>query len=66
MTTTIRTLRHLAQQPHPEQREGQEGQSLVEYAVIILFVALAVVGALTLFGTSLLAYYENIEALLPF
>ena len=30
-----------------------EGQGLVEYALIILFVAVAAVGTLTIFGTTL-------------
>jgi len=34
-----------------------EGQGLVEYAVIILVVALVVFAALDLFGQTLLTYY---------
>lgn len=40
----------------------EDGQGLVEYALIILFVALAVVGSLGVFGTSLSAYIDNITA----
>ena len=45
---------------------GEEGQGLVEYSLIILFIALVLIIALTLFGTVLLAYYESIREGLPF
>jgi len=41
------------------------GQGLVEYSLILLFVALAVIGALTLFGTTLSATYTAIRAVFP-
>jgi pilus assembly protein Flp/PilA len=44
---------------------GEEGQGLVEYALIIAFIALAIIIALTAFGSTLLAYYNNIAAALP-
>lgn len=37
-----------------------EGQGLVEYALILLFVVLVCVGALTGVGTALLAYYQMV------
>lgn len=37
----------------------QSGQSLVEYALIIAFVAVGVVGALFAFGSELSDYYFN-------
>ena len=44
---------------------GEEGQGLVEYSMIIAFIAIAIIVALTLFGTTLRTYYENIAAALP-
>lgn len=44
----------------------QRGQDLVEYALLILFIAAAVVGALGLFGGSLQTYYNSLVAGLPF
>ena len=45
----------------------QDGQSLVEYSLIIAFVALGVAGALLAFGVALNGYYlEDIIAMLPF
>ena len=37
----------------------EEGQGLVEYALIILLVALAVFGALTLLGTNTTGFFSN-------
>ena len=53
----------------PGKYNREEGQGLVEYALILLLIALAVIGALTLAGTTLNGTYENIasqiEALYP-
>lgn len=38
----------------------EKGQGLVEYALVILLVAVAVVGALTLFGTSVSSMFVAI------
>jgi len=38
---------------------NEEGQGLVEYGLIIMFVALVVVGALTLLGTNVTAFFNN-------
>jgi Flp pilus assembly pilin Flp len=38
----------------------EDGQGLVEYALIILLVALAVISTLTAFGTGLSANIQNI------
>jgi Flp pilus assembly pilin Flp len=46
--------------------EGAAGQGLVEYAVILLFVAVAVVGAVVSFGGALNNYYLDIIDRLPF
>ena len=46
--------------------EGAAGQGLVEYAVILLFVAVAVAGAVGAFGQALLAYYQYAIETLPF
>jgi Flp pilus assembly pilin Flp len=39
---------------------GEGGQSLVEYAMILVLVALAAVIGLTMFGTGLLNLYQTI------
>jgi Flp pilus assembly pilin Flp len=44
---------------------GEEGQGLVEYSLIILFIAILLIVALTLFGTTLVTYYESIREGLP-
>jgi len=44
----------------------ERGQDLVEYALLILFIAAAIVGALGLFGGSLQTYYNSLVAGLPF
>jgi len=53
----------------PGKLNREDGQGLVEYALILLLIAMAVVGALTLAGTTLNGTYENIadqiEALIP-
>jgi pilus assembly protein Flp/PilA len=38
----------------------EKGQGLVEYALVILLVAVVVVGALTLLGTSLSSLFTSI------
>jgi Flp pilus assembly pilin Flp len=44
---------------------GEEGQGLVEYSMIIALIAVALIIALTLFGTTLQSYYSSIAAALP-
>ena len=44
----------------------ETGQDLVEYALIVAFVALVIVGALSLFGGDLQAFYGRILSGLPF
>lgn len=43
-----------------------EGQDLAEYAILVGLIALAVVGAVTLFGGRMVAFYQTIVATLPF
>ena len=43
----------------------ERAQGLVEYALIILFVALVVIGALGLFGEQLVDTYNNITNSIP-
>lgn len=38
----------------------ERGQGMVEYALIILFIAIAVIAALTIFGTTLSSTYSDI------
>ncbi|MBA4347357.1 MAG: Flp family type IVb pilin [Clostridiales bacterium] len=38
---------------------NEEGQGLVEYSLIILLVAFAVIGALTLLGSNVTAFFRN-------
>ena len=39
--------------------KNNEGQSLTEYALIIVFVCIVVVGILTIMGTNLRALFQN-------
>ena len=43
----------------------ETGQTLVEYALIIAFVAIAIIGALTFLGVNLRDYYEVIANMIP-
>lgn len=43
----------------------EEGQGLVEYALIILLIAIVVIGALGLFGVTLNETFESIAAQFP-
>jgi pilus assembly protein Flp/PilA len=45
-------------------RRRQRGQGLVEYALIMLFVAIAVVGILSLLGPAVGSIFSNIKAAL--
>jgi pilus assembly protein Flp/PilA len=47
-------------------RLAMSGQGLVEYALVLIFVVIVVVGALTVMGGSLSDAYNNIIAQLPF
>ena len=44
---------------------GQEGQGLVEYSLILLFVAVALVGALVTLGGSLSSQYASFVSMFP-
>ncbi|MAU08588.1 MAG: hypothetical protein CL607_02110 [Anaerolineaceae bacterium] len=54
---------------HSQPATEEKGQGLVEYALILVLVALAVVAALTVFGSQLQAVYQciasNVQALPP-
>jgi len=41
-------------------QKTERGQGMVEYALIILLIAIAVIAALTIFGTQLSTTYNNI------
>ena len=43
----------------PEMIFGQEGQALAEYAMILLFVAVACVAAATLLGVPIQGFYTG-------
>jgi len=45
--------------------KNEEGQGLVEYSLIILFVAIVVVVSVTAIGTQLSAMYVEIAAAFP-
>jgi len=49
----------------PGKLNREEGQGLVEYALILLLIALVVIGALTLKGTTLNETYEFINGQIP-
>jgi Flp pilus assembly pilin Flp len=44
---------------------GESGQGLVEYSLILLLIALAVIVILSLYGEDLGAVYSNIIANIP-
>lgn len=41
--------------------EREEGQGLVEYALLLLLIAVAAVGTLTIFGTSVSAMFTTVS-----
>ncbi len=43
----------------------EDGQTLMEYAVILLLIALAVIAALALFGGQVLALYDQVVGSWP-
>lgn len=43
----------------------EEGQTLVEYGLLISFIALAVITAVTLFGKKITNYYNKANNQLP-
>jgi len=45
--------------------EQQRGQTLVEYAMVILLVAIASVAVLGTFSGSINAFYSSVTAMLP-
>ena len=49
----------------PGKFHREEGQGLVEYALILLLIAMAVIGALKLFGEELLNTYNVITIAIP-
>jgi pilus assembly protein Flp/PilA len=42
--------------------EREEGQTMVEYAFLVAFIALIVLVGVQLLGTNLLAFFNNIAA----
>lgn len=43
----------------------EEGQGLVEYALIILFIAIVVIAVLALFGTQVSSLFEEVTTNFP-
>jgi pilus assembly protein Flp/PilA len=43
-------------------REGEEGQAMVEYALILALVSVAAVGILSLLGTSVSSIFNEINS----
>ncbi len=48
-----------------EVKEGEQGQGLVEYALIVLFVAVAAVATLTILGTTVSDMFDTVVGLFP-
>jgi Flp pilus assembly pilin Flp len=44
---------------------GEDGQTLVEYALILLMIAIALVGSLTMFEGSLNGFYQTAANMFP-
>ena len=44
---------------------AEEGQGLVEYAIIIMLIAIVVIAILTIFGTQLSSLYSRITSSVP-
>ena len=45
--------------------DGDTGQGLVEYSLILLFIAVAIIIILSIFGTELADVYSNIVENIP-
>ena len=63
MTATRRTL---CRAIRPPVAEGHEGQGLVEYALIILLIAIATIGIVGGYGSAVEGLYQYILTNLPF
>jgi pilus assembly protein Flp/PilA len=55
ITNMTRLLRQLA-----ARMEGEQGQTLVEYAFLVAFIALVVLVAVTLLGTNISSVFNSI------
>ena len=51
--------------PHESVAPGEEAQGLVEYALMLLLVALAVIIGLTAFGQAVEGLYQQVVNILP-
>jgi len=49
----------------PGKLNREEGQGLVEYALILILIAFVVFGVLSLTGTTLNETYQNVNNLIP-
>lgn len=49
----------------PSVRSDETGATLVEYGFVVLFVALAAIGAVRLFGLDVRAMFEAVAEFLP-
>jgi pilus assembly protein Flp/PilA len=45
--------------------QREDGQGLVEYALILVFIAIVVIAVLVLFGPALAEYYQLIVDMFP-
>ena len=43
-------------------RDGEEGQAMVEYALILALVSVAAVGVLSVLGTSVSSIFDKVNA----
>lgn len=43
----------------------EEGQGLIEYAMILMFIALVVIGIVTLMGMRVSTMYSSINSVIP-
>ena len=46
--------------PYMARFEREEGQTMVEYAFLVAFIAVVVLAGVTLLGTNLLAFFNSI------
>lgn len=62
MNQLLTTLMAYLTVAYMDLRDREEGQGLVEYALILVFVSILAIGALTLLGGSISDIFDSIRA----
>jgi pilus assembly protein Flp/PilA len=61
----MNTLRHLLVRIQLGQLRREEGQTMAEYGLLVAFIALVALIGVTLLGTNLKTFFNNVAGKLP-